>query len=49
MYEACKSTCHKWTSQDEVEKYKEDIVVEKEELFLKKKMGKKEMLRKNTQ
>ena len=32
MYEACKLTCHEWTYKDEVESYKEDIVVEKEEL-----------------
>ena len=46
MYEACKSTCHEWTSKDEVENYKEDIVVEKEELIMKKEMENKEILRK---
>ena len=46
MCEACKSTCHEWTSKDEVENYKEDIVVEKEELIMKKEMENKEILRK---
>ena len=36
MYEACKSTCHEWTLNGEVENYKEGIVVEKEELIMKK-------------
>ena len=45
MFEACKSTCHELTSKDEVEKYKEDIVVEKEELIIKKEMENKEILR----
>ena len=45
MYEACKLTCHEWTSKDKVEHYKEDIVVEKEELIMKKEMENKEILR----
>ena len=36
MYEACKSTCHEWTSKGEVENYKEDTIVEKEEQIMKK-------------
>ena len=36
MYEAFESTCHECTSKDEVENYKEHIVVEKEELSVKK-------------
>ena len=31
MYEACELTCNECTSKAEVENYKEDIVVEKEE------------------
>ena len=31
MYEACKSTCHEWTSKYEGENYKKGIVDEKEE------------------
>ena len=49
MYKACKSTCNEWTPKDEGENYKENIVVEKEELFMKKDMENKEILRKNTQ
>ena len=49
MYEAWKSTCHEWISKDEVENYKEDIVVEKEELIMNKKVESKEILRKITQ
>ena len=36
MYEACKSTCHEWTSKDEVQNHKEDIAVEKDKLIMKK-------------
>ena len=45
MYEACKSTCHECLSKDEVERYKEDIVVEKEEKIIKKDMENKEIMR----
>ena len=45
IYEGCKSTCHEWTSKDELKNYKEDIVVEKEELIMKKEMENKEILR----
>ena len=34
--QACESTCHECTSKYEVEKYKEDIVVEKKESIMKK-------------
>ena len=44
-YEGSKSTCHEWTSRDKVENYKEDIIVEKEELIRKKEMENKEILR----
>ena len=47
MYEACKSTCHELTSKGEVEHYKECIVVEKEELIIKKDMENKEIIREN--
>ena len=43
-FQACESTCHECTSKD-VENYKEDIVVEKEELFMKKDMKNKEIMR----
>ena len=46
MYEAYKSTCHEWTSKGEVKNYTEDIVVEKEELIMKKEMGNQELLKK---
>ena len=36
MFEACESTCHESTSKEEVENHKEWIVVEKEELIIKK-------------
>ena len=39
---------YEWTSKDKVENYKEDIVVEKEELVMKKKMENNEILRENT-
>ena len=32
-----------WTSKDEVENYREDIVVEKEEIIMKKKMDNKKI------
>ena len=35
MDEARESTCHECTSKDEVENYKLDIVVEKEQLVMK--------------
>ena len=44
--QACQSTCHEYTPTDEVESYKEDIVVEKEELIMKKDMKNKEIIRK---
>ena len=37
--EAGGSTCHECTSKDGFENYTEDIVVEKEELIMKKDMG----------
>ena len=46
MYEACRSTCHEMTSKDEVENYKKYIVVEKEEIVIKKVMENKEIMRK---
>ena len=44
MYEACKSTCHEWSSKDEVEK--KHMVVEKEEFIMKKEVENKDILRK---
>ena len=41
MNELCKSTCHDWTSKDEVVNYKEDIVIEKEELIVKQEKEKR--------
>ena len=35
MYEACWSSCHEGPSKDEVDNYKEDIVVEKEKFIIK--------------
>ena len=32
--QACESNCHECTSKDELKNYKEDIVVEKEELIM---------------
>ena len=49
MYEAYESTCHECTSTYEVENDKEDIVVEKEELIMKKEKENREIRReKNT-
>ena len=49
MYESCEPTCHECTSKDEVQSYKEDIVVEKEKIIMKTKMDITEILReKNT-
>ena len=45
MYETFNSTCQEWTSKDEVENYKEDIVVEKEELIMKMDMENKKIMR----
>ena len=36
MYDACELTCHECISKVEVKNYKEDVVVEKEELIVKK-------------
>ena len=36
MFEACELTCNECTSKAEVEKYKEDIDVEKEEFIVNK-------------
>ena len=47
MYETFNSTCQKWTSKDEVENLKEDIVVEKEESIMKKVMENKKIMRGN--
>ena len=38
LLEACEPTCHECTLKHEVENYKEDIVVKKEELVMKKDM-----------
>ena len=43
--QACESTCHEYTWTDEVEHYRKDIVVEKEELIIKKDMKNKEIMR----
>ena len=43
-YEAFKSTCYDWTSKDDVEIYKKHIILEKEELYMKKEN--KEILKK---
>ena len=48
MYEACKYTCHKITSKDEVENDKEDIVVEKILLIMKKEMKNMKIYREKT-
>ena len=48
MYEACKSTCHEWTSKEGIDYDKEDIVVEKEEWIINKEMENKGTLRKHT-
>ena len=45
MYEVCESTCHKWSSKNEVENDKEDIVVEDADLFMKKDMEIKKIMR----
>ena len=37
MHEAQKSTCYEWASKEKFD-YKEDIVVEKEELIMKKRI-----------
>ena len=42
---ACKSNYHKWTSKDEVENHKEDIIVEIKDLIVKKEMENKKILR----
>ena len=47
MYEAQKSTCYEWTLTEKFG-YKEDIVVEKEELIMKKRIKNKEILREKT-
>ena len=46
MFEAFESTCHEYTSKDEVGNYKEDIVVEKEEMIIKKDIENEEIMRK---
>ena len=46
MYKVRESTCHGCTSKDEVENYKEDSVVEKEQLIMKyENMENKELMR----
>ena len=45
LYEACELTCHECTPKDYVETYKNNIVVEKEELIKKKDIENKEMMR----
>ena len=46
--QAYESTCHECTSKDEVEHYEEDIVIEKEELIMKKDTKKENMREKKT-
>ena len=41
----CESTCHECSARDEVENYKENSVVEKADLFIKKDMEHKEIRR----
>ena len=45
MYEACTSIFHEWTSKVEGKNVKEDIDVEKKQLFMKKEMQNKEIMR----
>ena len=45
IYEACESTCHECSAKDEVENGKEDSVVQKADLIMKKDMGNKEIMR----
>ena len=46
MSEACKSTSHEWASKVEIENYKEDIVVEKENSIVTTKMENKKIFKK---
>ena len=50
IYQACKSTCHECSAKDEVENYKEESVVEKAHLIIKKDIEHREITRekKNT-
>ena len=41
----CESICHECSARDEVENYKEDSVVEKADLIIKKDMEHKEITR----
>ena len=41
----CESTCHECSTRDEVDNYKEDSVVEKADLFIKKGMEHKVITR----
>ena len=41
----CESTCHECSARDEVENFKEDSVVEKADLFIKKDMEHKGITR----
>ena len=45
IYEACESTCHKCSAKDKVEHYKEDSFVEDADLFMKKDMENKKIIR----
>ena len=45
IYEVCESTWHEGSTKDEVENYKEDSVVEKAYLIIKKDMEHKEITR----
>ena len=47
MHEVCESNWHECTSKGEVEKYKEEIVVENDELTKKTDMKNKEKIWKN--
>ena len=45
IYEASESTCHECSAKYEVENGKEDSVVQKADLIIKKYMGNKEIMR----
>ena len=47
--QSCESTCHECTSTDTLEHYKEDVVVAKEELIMKKDVKNKEIMREKKQ
>ena len=45
IYEACESTCHECSAKNELRNGKEDSIVEKADLIMKKDMGNKEIMR----